>query len=336
MPRTRSAGIRTPVRRRRLSFGASRTSQEGRSPSGAATHAALRTSAMPSTDPPTRPHRYAQLTWPQVAERVAEDPVCVIPVATLEDHGYHLPIDTDAVIAEALAERAVLACSGSALLLPTVTHGYTPHHMDFPGSITIDWKRFVDYLLDIGKSLIHHGFRRILFVNGHGSNVPLVDMAARLLLLERRDVIAAPFWYLSTPESAELLARTRDSEQPGGMAHACELETSLYLAIHPELVQMDRAVREIPDWDSENVWMDWNDGPLSIKGQWSGWTESGVIGDATVATAEKGRLWLDQAVREIAGHIDELARREPRPGRDHHEGALDALETREGSRGAEA
>ena len=117
---------------------------------------------MPSTDPPTRPHRYAQLTWPQVAERVAEDPVCVIPVATLEDHGYHLPIDTDAVIAEALAERAVLACSGSALLLPTVTHGYTPHHMDFPGSITIDWKRFVDYLLDIGKSLIHHGFRRIL------------------------------------------------------------------------------------------------------------------------------------------------------------------------------
>ncbi|HEV8156723.1 MAG TPA: creatininase family protein, partial [Gaiellales bacterium] len=61
---------------------------------------------MPSTD---HPHRYAELTWPEVAERVADDPVCVIPVATLEDHGYHLPIDTDAVIAEALAERAVLA-----------------------------------------------------------------------------------------------------------------------------------------------------------------------------------------------------------------------------------
>ena len=248
---------------------------------------------MPSTE---HTHRYAELTWPEVAERVADDPVCVIPVATLEDHGYHLPIDTDAVIAEALAERAVLARPEQSLLLPTVTHGYTPHHMDFPGSITIEWKRFVEYLVDIGKSLIHHGFRRILFVNGHGSNVPLVDMAARLLMLERRDVIAATFWYLSTPESAELLARTRDSDQPGGMAHACELETSLYLAIHPERVQMDKAVREIPDWDSDTVWMDWNDGPLSIKGQWSGWTESGVIGDATVATAEKGRIWLDQAV----------------------------------------
>ena len=280
---------------------------------------------------PDGPFRYAQLTWPEVAARVADGPVCVIPVATLEDHGYHLPIDTDAVIAETLADRAVALRAGSALLLPTVTHGYTPHHMDFPGSITIDWKRFVDYLLDIGKSLIHHGFRRFLFVNGHGSNVPLVEMAARLLMLERRDVVAAAFWYLSTPESAELLARTRDSASPGGMAHACELETSLYLAIHPELVQMDKAVREIPDWGSDHVWMDWNDGPLSIKGQWSGWTESGVIGDATVATAEKGRIWLEQAVSEICEHIDEVARRTPRPGRDHHDDSAQvALRQREG------
>jgi creatinine amidohydrolase len=276
-----------------------------------------------------RAYRYAQLTWPEVAERAGEDPVCVIPVATLEDHGYHLPIDTDVVIAETLAERAVERRAERALLLPTVTHGYTPHHMDFPGPITIDWKRFVDHLLDIGKSLLHHGFRRILFVNGHGSNVPLVDMAARLLMLERRDVTAATFWYLSTPESAELLARTRSSDSPGGMAHACELETSLYLAIRPELVQMDRAVREIPEWGSDTVWMDWNDGPLSVKGQWSGWTESGVIGDATVATVEKGRIWLDQAVKEVCQHIDEIARRPHRPGRDHHDGAMVAPRTRE-------
>ena len=286
---------------------------------------------MSSTPHDTPTHRYAELTWPEVAARAAGDPVCVIPVATLEDHGYHLPIDTDVRIAETLAERAVLARADRALLLPTVTHGYTPHHMDFPGSITIDWKRFVDYLLDIGRSLIHHGLRRILFVNGHGSNVPLVEMAARLLMLERRDVIAGAFWYLSTPESAELLARTRESEEPGGIAHACELETSLYLAIRPDLVQMDKAVREIPDWESEHVWMDWSDGPLSIKGQWSGWTDSGVMGDATVATAEKGRIWLDRAVDEIADHIDELARRRPRPGRDHHDGAVGAAQTSEGS-----
>jgi len=277
---------------------------------------------MPSTDIPTLTNRYAELTWPEVAEWVARDPVLVIPVATLEDHGYHLPIDTDVVIAETLAERAVTERPGRALLLPTVTHGYTPHHMDFPGPITIGWKTFVDHLVDIGRSLLHHGFRRILFVNGHGSNVPLVDMATRLLMLEERDAIAATFWYLSSPASAELLARTRSSDVPGGMAHACELETSLYLAIRPELVQMNRAVCEIPDWESEHAWMDWSDGPLSIKGQWSGWTESGVIGDATAATAEKGRAWLQRAVEEICEYIDDMAGRRPRPGQDHHTHAV--------------
>src|SRR4029079_6404293 len=94
-----------------------------------------------------RAYRYAQLTWPEVAERAGEDPVLVIPVATLEDHGHHLPIDTDVVIAETLAGRAVTARPARALLLPTVTPGYTPHHMDFPGPITIGWKTFVDRLV---------------------------------------------------------------------------------------------------------------------------------------------------------------------------------------------
>jgi creatinine amidohydrolase len=272
---------------------------------------------MPS---PETSHRYAQLTWPEVAGWARRDPVCVIPVATLEDHGYHLPIDTDAVIAEALAEGAVLARREQALLLPTVTHGYTPHHMHFPGSITIDWKVFVDHLLDIGRSLIHHGFNRILFVNGHGSNVPLVEMAARLLLVEQPHAIAAAFWYLSTPESAALLAETRDSEQPGGMAHACELETSLYLAIDPDRVQMDKAVKEIPDWDSEHVWLDWSDGPLQVWPHWSGLSRSGVVGDATVATADKGERLLSAAVNEIQAYIAEIATRRRLPGEDHHEG----------------
>jgi creatinine amidohydrolase len=276
---------------------------------------------------PSEPrYRYAELTWPQVAEAVERDPVCVIPVATLEDHGYHLPIDTDVRIAETLAERAVAertaaGAEPAALLLPTVTHGYTPHHMDFPGPITIDWKLFVDYLLEIARSLHRHGFRRFLFVNGHGSNVPLVEMAARLVMVELPGSVAGAFWYLSSAESAELLERTRESERPGGMAHACELETSLYLAIAPELVDMERAVREIPDWGSEHVWMDWNDGPLAIRERWSAWSESGVVGDATLASAEKGRIWLEQAVREIGQYIDEVGRRPLGRGRDHHNGA---------------
>jgi creatinine amidohydrolase len=103
------------------------------------------------------------------------------------------------------------------------------------------------------------------------------------------------------------------------MSHACELETSLYLAIEPELVQMDRATREIPVWN-ENVYNEWPDGgPLSFWPHWSAFTESGVMGDATVATAEKGAALLRRAQHEAAEFIAEVSRHPHSPGRDHHE-----------------
>jgi creatinine amidohydrolase len=92
----------------------------------------------------------------------------------------------------------------------------------------------------------------------------------------------------------------------------------MYLALEPSLVQMDKAVREIPEWDSEHVWLDWSDGPLSVWPHWSGLTESGVVGDPTVATPEKGAALLDAAIREIGEFIVEMATRQRRPGRDHH------------------
>ena len=189
----------------------------------------------------------------------------------------------------AICERAVEASGGQALLFPTQVHGYTPHHMDFPGSVTLRWNVFVEALVDQGRSLCRHGFDRILFVNGHGSNQPLVDIAARLIGVEHRDAVCGSCFYLqSRARQARRSPRCATPTSPGGMAHACELETSIYLALEPDLVQMDKAVREIPDWDSEHVWLDWSDGPLSVWPHWSGLSRSGVVGDATVATREKG------------------------------------------------
>ena len=264
--------------------------------------------------------RYEEHTWLELRELAERDDlVVVIPTATLEDHGHHLPIDTDVRLVSAIAERAVAARDGQALLFPTQVHGYTPHHLDFPGSVTLRWNVFVESLLDQGRSLCRHGFDRILFVNGHGSNAPLVDMAARLINTEHRGAVAmASTLYLTTPESVALLARERDSG-PGGMSHACELETSLYLALEPDLVQMDKAVAEIPDW-SEHVWSDWpGAGPLSYMPHWSALTRSGVMGDATVATAEKGRVLLERARAEAAAFIIEVASRPHEPGADHHQ-----------------
>jgi creatinine amidohydrolase len=278
-----------------------------------------------STPSVTRAPRtdYGQHTWVELRELGRrDDVVVVIPTATLEDHGYHLPIDTDVRLIEAIGRAAVerfnAGDDGHALLFPTAVHGYTPHHLDFPGTVSLRWHVFVESLLDCGRSLCRHGFDRVLILNGHGSNAPLVDLAARLINLEHRGAVCmASTLYLTTPESVETLERERTSE-PGGLSHACELETSLYLALDPELVQMDKAVREIPEWN-ELVWNDWpGGGPLSYWPHWSAFTESGVMGDPTVATAEKGRVWLERACAEAASFMAEVARRPHAPGRDHH------------------
>ena len=198
-------------------------------------------------------------------------------------------------------------------------HGYTPHHLDFPGTVTLRWNVFVESLLDLGRSLCRHGFDRILIVNGHGSNQPLVDIAARLLNVEHRHAVCGSCFYLQSEAGRRTIAELRDSPHPGGMAHACELETSIYLALEPGPRADGQGGARDPAWDSEYVWMDWSDGPLSFMPHWSGLSRSGVAGDATLATAEKGRRLLSAAVAEIRAYIEEMATRPRRPGRDNHE-----------------
>src|SRR5581483_11160769 len=177
--------------------------------------------------------------------------------------------------------------------------------------ITIGWDTFVRYCVDIGSSLARHGFRRILFLNGHGSNIPLVDVAARLIGLEHPTVLAAAAFYLTSPESAKVIAEVRESGI-GGMGHACELETSIYLHLDPEAVFMDRAVDENSYPDGPNAWMDWSDGPLKLMPWWNAISHTGVHGEATKATAAKGKVLFEQAVTECVSFIREL-RSKPLP-----------------------
>jgi creatinine amidohydrolase len=251
------------------------------------------------------PLRYERLTWPEVRRAAAEERVALVPVATLEDHGRHLPVDTDLRIVTEICERAAAAAADRVVLLPAIPHGYDPHHMDFPGAITIAWDTFTRYCADVGRSLAHHGFRRMLFLNGHGSNQNLVETAARLVMVERPEVLAAAAFYLASPEAAAAIERVRDSSR-GGMAHACELETSIYLAIDPDAVDMDLAVDERGYPEGEHAWLDWSDGSLKLMPWWSAFSRSGVQGDATKATADKGRELLEAAVAECVAYVDEL------------------------------
>lgn len=107
-----------------------------------------------------------------------------MPIATIEGHGPHLPIDTDLRLCAAVCENAVARAAGRAVLVPPINRGYSPHHMDFAGAITIGAHTLIDYGVDVCRSLAHHGFTRLLIVNGHGSNTPFVDIIARLTAVE--------------------------------------------------------------------------------------------------------------------------------------------------------
>jgi len=265
----------------------------------------------------TQPLLYERLTWPEVRRAAQEDRVALIPVATLEDHGPHLPVDCDLRIAAEICRRAAEEAPDDIVLLPAIPHGYDPHHMDFPGPISIEWDTFTKYCRDVGLSLAHHGFRRMLYLNGHGSNQNLVETAARLVNVDHPGVLAAAAFYLASPEGLAVVEEVRQSDR-GGMGHACELETSIYLAIDPEAVDMSKAVDERNPNETEHAWFDWSDGPLKVMPYWSSFSRTGVHGDATKATAEKGRALLDAAVAECVAYVRELRarplpeRREPR------------------------
>ena len=265
----------------------------------------------------SEPLEFGKLTWPEVARAAREKRVPIVPIGTLEDHGRHLPIDTDVTLVEAVCRGAAERLPAETVLLPPIVHGYSPHHMDFPGTITIRWDTFCRYCTDVALSLVRHGFERVLLVNGHGSNQNLVETAARLAMVEEPGSLVAASFYLVSGQSARVIEEVRDSDR-GGIAHACELETSLYLHLQPEAVDMAQAVDERGYPATDHAWMDWSDGPLKLMPWWSSFSESGVQGDPTRATAAKGRALFEAATDEIATYVREL-RGLPLPRRkDHH------------------
>src|SRR4029078_11492322 len=124
-------------------------------------------------------YRYEEFTWPEIREAVAQQRVAVLPVGTVEQHGPHLPLVTDVLTAAEMSRMAVERMPTGAVLMPPVYCSFNEHHLDFPGTIAIQGETIVNYVTDIGVSLAHHGFRKVLLVNGHGSNVPFLDIAAR-------------------------------------------------------------------------------------------------------------------------------------------------------------
>ena len=234
-----------------------------------------------------------------------ERTVVVVPTGSIEQHGPHLPLDTDSFlctsVARAGAERASEA--GPVLVTPTACFGASAHHMGFAGTVTLEPETFVDTVAEVCGSLAEHGFRRLLVVNGHGGNTALLTAAVQQLGFDEPVLPATvDYWTFARAAVAEL----RDSP-PGGMNHACEFETSLMLHLRPESVRRERIVREIVTrryaGESDDLFAG-----ADVRAHWETHelSKSGVMGAPDLATAEKGRRWFDACVEGLAALIEEM------------------------------
>ncbi|MEX2260649.1 MAG: creatininase family protein [Bryobacteraceae bacterium] len=262
-------------------------------------------------------YRYEEFTWPEIREAVAQNRVAVLPVGTVEQHGPHLPLSTDVVTATEISRLAVERVTSEAMLMPSVYYSFNVHHLDFPGTIHVEGETVINYVTDIGKSLAHHGFRKILLVNGHGSNVPFLDIAARNITNRTEAICAMVPWWNLVPKP--LLKELRESEFPGGMAHGCELETSVLLYLRGDLVQFEKAERDISFQPTEYFYWDLQaSSPVFFQEWFSRYSRTGTVGDPTKATREKGQLFVEAAVENMVKLLKEFRAREIQPRVDHH------------------
>jgi creatinine amidohydrolase len=262
-------------------------------------------------------YRYEEFTWPEIRDAVANQCVCVLPVGTVEQHGPHLPLVTDVLTSGEMSRRAVERLAGEAVLMPPVFYSFNEHHMDFPGTIAVEGPTVVNYVTDIGLSLARHGFRKVLIVNGHGSNVPFLDIAARNITNRSDAICAMVSWWSLIPK--ELFRELRESEFPGGMAHGCELETSVLLYLRGDLVQMDKAQRDINFQKTEYFYWDLEGGsPVFFQEWFSRYSKTGTVGDPTKASKEKGERFVAPVVDRMVDLIREFRAREIGKRVDHH------------------
>lgn len=240
--------------------------------------------------------RLAELTWEEAVTAYQTYSVALLPIGGgSKAHGSHLPLSTDLLIAQELADRVVQAAP--ILLLPALTYAYYPAFIDWVGSVSIESQHFADFVGDIIRSVHRHGIRKFVLLDWGLSTHPVLDTLSRNLHQELGVLVAVT---LVRGLGSEVIPSILEQESGG---HADEMETSAVLAIRPDLVQMDKAVKEIrtslPGSVGANGITKFN-----IGGKMK--TPHGVNGDATLATVEKGEQILAAKAKDIISFVEQF------------------------------
>jgi creatinine amidohydrolase len=220
----------------------------------------------------------ADLSWPAV-EALDKDTPVVFPIAALEQHGHHLPVFTDSLLLGEIVRRVAEALKDKVLFAPLMWLGNSDHHMDFPGTLSARPRTYIDLVSGLANDFITHGFRRIVFINGHGGN----DVPGRQALFELRQqhrersdllLLFATYW--------QLAGKPEGNFHQTGMGHACEWETSMILRLAPHQVgnykKTEPVEQEMPFSPAFRAW--------TTRDR----TRPGHIGSPNFASAEKGEI----------------------------------------------
>ncbi|HEX7021802.1 MAG TPA: creatininase family protein [Trueperaceae bacterium] len=254
------------------------------------------------------------LTWEEVRAHADRGAVALVPTGAVEQHGPHLPLKVDTILVTHVAREAAKKLHrGPVVIVPTLWLGVSAHHTDF-FALSMTSSTYIEVIVQLAESLVKGGFRRILFLNGHGGNTDPLKVAVRKVRSAASVVVGTVnYWALAK----EQVMRYRDSEA-GGISHAGELETSAMMHLEPASVKRDRIEKRIPAWRPPYVLQDLVEPGLVTLGlKWTDLTDNGVLGDPTLATEEKGRHFLRAFVEEVAGLLEVMMDWELRDGSLH-------------------
>ncbi|MEJ0020282.1 MAG: creatininase family protein [Acetobacteraceae bacterium] len=242
---------------------------------------------------------WRKLRADQLRERAKQDAIVILPVASLEQHGPHLPVEVDSMLGETVAARAAqkIAAKGQpVVVLPVLWTGLSEHHMSFGGTVTLDFPAFAAVVEGVVRSVLRHGFQRIVLLNAHGGN----ENALRTITDELTPKLGVPivqftYWYAAAAAIAKIL------ETQGGLQHACEAETSMMMVARPDLVATDRigmakanSTPDVSDVVGGGVYRWRTIGARS---------SSGVIGNPEAASAEKGERLFEAIAASLADKV---------------------------------
>lgn len=250
---------------------------------------------------------WAELGWQDFAARDMAATIAVLPVAAIEQHGPHLPVGVDTMIAEGLVARTAAALPDDlpVLFLPVQTIGKSNEHLDFPGTLSLGAETAIRAWCDIGDSVARAGCHKLVILNAHGGNVPVVDIVGREMRVRHGMLAVICMW----PRLGLPPGMISEQETTYGI-HGGEVETSLMLAFRPETVRPDKANRfhsRAETIAADNARLRVTQ-PIGLGWMSQDLNPDGVVGDASAATRDKGERIADHVAAGLVELLHDVHR----------------------------